>query len=245
MPRETLERRRTGRGLIIDLDDTLYPREQYVQSGLMAVARYVQETREIAAMDAFAVMAEARRQGQAGRELQALCAAFRIPEESLASLVEVFRNHRPLLRLPKETVRTLVALRAAGWRMVVLTNGLPRVQRAKVLSLGVWAFVDDVIYAEEHADGGKPAAAAFRAALSRLALPARSCVCVGDDPACDIAGAVLWTPVIIWLGTELGERIGNLAQLMDGIARFAFWIILLSAVLLVLRRYWGNEESKL
>ena len=51
MPRETLERRRTGRGLIIDLDDTLYPREQYVQSGLMAVARYVQETREIAAMD--------------------------------------------------------------------------------------------------------------------------------------------------------------------------------------------------
>ena len=209
MPRETLERRRTARGLILDLDDTLYPRELYVQSGLMAVARHVQETRGIAAMDAFAVMAEARRQGQAGRELQALCAAFRIPGESLASLVEVFRTHRPLLRLPKETVRTLVALRAAGWRMVVLTNGLPRVQRAKVLSLGLWAFVDDVIYAEEHADGGKPAVATFRVALSRLALPARSCVCVGDDPACDIAGATAMGLATVLVGRASDARLGS------------------------------------
>ena len=229
-PREAVGPRGPGRGLILDLDDTLYPREQYVQSGLMAVARHVHETRGISAMDAFAVMAEARRHGQAGRELQALCAAFRIPEETIESLVEAFRSHRPLLRLPKETVRTLVALRASGWRMVVLTNGLPRVQRAKVLSLGLWAFVDDVIYAEEHARGGKPAAAAFRTALSRLALPARSCVCVGDDPTCDIAGATAMgvATVLVGRGSDVGRRlspadicISSLADLPAALAQLA------------------------
>jgi putative hydrolase of the HAD superfamily len=206
-PHERADGRRASRGLVLDLDDTLYPREQFVHSGLMAVARHVQDVRGVPAMDAFAVMAEARRQGLAGRELQALCAAFGIPEESLESLVEVVRRHRPLLRLPKDSVRTLVALRAAGWRMVVLTNGLPRVQRAKVLSLGLRAFVDDVIYAEEEADGGKPAAAAFRAALSKLALPARSCVCVGDDPACDIAGASAMglATILVGRGSDVGR----------------------------------------
>lgn len=63
--------------------------------------------------------------------------------------------------------------------------------------------------------------------------------------AYDVAGALLWTPFMIWLGTELGERIGSLAQLMDGIARFAFWIILLGIVLLIVRRYWQREEPKL
>ena len=63
--------------------------------------------------------------------------------------------------------------------------------------------------------------------------------------AWDTAGALLWTPVMLWIGTELGERIGSLAQLLDGIARFAFWILLLAAALLVLRRYWRREESKL
>lgn len=61
----------------------------------------------------------------------------------------------------------------------------------------------------------------------------------------DAAGAVIWTPAMLWLGMELGERIGSLAQLLDGIARFAFWIILLAAALLVLRRYWRSDESKL
>lgn len=61
----------------------------------------------------------------------------------------------------------------------------------------------------------------------------------------DTAGALVWAPVMIWLGIELGERIGSLAQLLDVIARSAFWIILLAVALLVLRRYWRSEESKL
>ena len=186
-------------GLIVDLDDTLYDREQFVHSGLMAVARHVEEHRSVSAMDAFAAMTAARRNGAAGRELQALCARFGWPEVDVEQLLEVFRDHRPVLRLPGETVTALSQVRTDGWRIVVLTNGLPRVQRAKVSALGLGAFVDAVVYAEEHAPGGKPARAAFRAALASLSLPANRCICVGDDAACDIAGARAMGIRTVWI----------------------------------------------
>ena len=44
------------------------------------------------------------------------------------------------------------------------------------------------LYAEEYASDGKPGTAAFRAALTRLNVPASSCIAVGDDPVCDVRG---------------------------------------------------------
>jgi putative hydrolase of the HAD superfamily len=149
----------------------------------------VQDTRDIPADEALAAMSAARRRGGAGREFQALCARFSLASGAIPELVDVFRHHWPALHLPPVTGEVLRALRAEGWRMVVLTNGLPRVQRTKVFALGIHAFVDDVIYAEELAPGGKPSPEVFRAALKRLSLPARRCVCVGDDPVRDIDAA--------------------------------------------------------
>jgi putative hydrolase of the HAD superfamily len=80
-------------------------------------------------------------------------------------------------------------LRAAGWRLGILTNGLPSVQFRKVAALGLAPLVDEVVYAEEHAPGGKPAAAAFRAVLRALDLAPEHAVFVGDDPVNDVRGA--------------------------------------------------------
>jgi len=177
------------RGLILDLDDTLYPREHFVQSGLMAVARHLEDQRGISAMEAFATMSAARRGEEHGFELQAVSSRYGLSAEFLPELVQVFRAHRPLLRLPRETALVLSRLRDAGWRLVVLTNGLPEVQRAKVQALGLSGLVDHIVYAEEHAPGGKPAASVFREALRRLGVPPVDAICVGDDLRCDIAGA--------------------------------------------------------
>lgn len=179
----------TPRGLILDLDDTLYPREHYVQSGLMAVARHLEEAYRVPAMDAFVVMSAARREGCRGYEFQAACARFALPVSIVAELLHVFREHRPLLRLPRATVAALAALKADGWRLAILTNGLPSVQRLKVESLGLLGHIRHVVYADEHADGGKPSPAAFREVLRRLDVPAARVVMVGDDPACDVGGA--------------------------------------------------------
>ena len=49
--------------------------------------------------------------------------------------------------------------------------------------------VDAVLYAEEHAPGGKPSRAAFDAVLAAVGVPASRAVFIGDDLVRDIQGA--------------------------------------------------------
>ena len=51
------------------------------------------------------------------------------------------------------------------------------------------ARVDAVLYAEEHAPGGKPSRAAFAAALAAVGVPASQVVFIGDNLVKDIQGA--------------------------------------------------------
>jgi putative hydrolase of the HAD superfamily len=181
--------RPAGRGVIIDLDDTLYPRERFVRSGLAAVAHHVSVHHGVAADAAYACLARASANGHAGTEMQALCERFGLSADLIPALVQVFRTHTPSLFLGAEPVEALQRLRAGGWALAILTNGLPSVQFRKIAALGITSLVDEVIYAEEHAPGGKPSAAPFLAALRSLELEASQCVCVGDDPARDMRGA--------------------------------------------------------
>ena len=208
-------RRRQRGGVILDLDDTLYPREQFVLSGFAAVAKHIaamdadhkgprrndpapqgcgadlhdpRGEGRIAADAAFLALIDAYDGSGRGHEFQALCRRFDLSLDVIPELVAVFREHRPSLWLRPGVVDTLYRLRRDGWRIAILTNGLPSVQAAKIDALGLRRLVDVVLYAEEYAPGGKPAAAAFRAVLSRLNLPASSCIAVGDDPLCDVRG---------------------------------------------------------
>ena len=81
------------------------------------------------------------------------------------------------------------ALRS-GWRIGVLTNGVPAIQHRKVTALGLRACVDTVVFASECGQKtGKPDPAAFRTVLARLGVPPERSVFVGDDLQADIAGA--------------------------------------------------------
>ncbi len=177
------------RGLILDLDETLYPREQFALSGFAAVAQHVAFAHGFSADAAFAVMSRAYASPQRGREFQRLCQSTGLSTEVLPSLVDVFRRHIPVISLHDDVADALHQLRAAGWRLGILTNGLPSVQFRKIAALELTALVDEIVYAEEHVTGGKPASAAFNAALRSLDLAAEQCICLGDDLVRDVGGA--------------------------------------------------------
>jgi len=178
------------RAAIFDLDDTLYEREQFVLSGFAAVGDELERRFALPAPWILASLKRARMRGHAGRELQALCADHGLPESLIPELVEVIRRHEPALALGSVASAVLAQLRADGWRLGILTNGLPATQRAKVEALGLASRVDAVLYAEEHAPGGKPSRAAFDAALNALGAPSgRSVVFIGDDLVNDVQGA--------------------------------------------------------
>jgi putative hydrolase of the HAD superfamily len=179
----------SARGIVFDLDDTLYARRQYLASGFAAVADYVAASWRQDRERVRASLLNAHVSGRAGREFQALCSDCRLPHSLVPTLVTLFRGHTPALSLDATVRAALCELRVQGWRLAILTNGEPAVQRRKVSALALTPLVDAVVYAEEHAAAGKPAPEAFLTAALCLRLPAARCVYVGDDPICDIAGA--------------------------------------------------------
>ncbi len=175
------------RAILFDLDDTLYPYRAFVRSGFHVVGRRLALERGLPARSVLKVLRRALVSGERGRELQALCARFSLPMSLVPSLAELIREHPPSLRLPSQTRRVLTALRSS-WRLGVLTNGVPRIQRRKVAALQLESFVDAVVFATEHGYG-KPHAPAFQAALERLGATPSQTVFVGDDRIADIDGA--------------------------------------------------------
>jgi putative hydrolase of the HAD superfamily len=83
----------------------------------------------------------------------------------------------------------LKALRAAGLRLAILTNGPSDMQRAKLDRLGYLPLVDDVGISAE-IGAAKPARAAYDAVVAMMKLPREQLVMVGDNWEWDVAGAL-------------------------------------------------------
>jgi putative hydrolase of the HAD superfamily len=173
---------------VFDLDDTLYAYEGFVDGGYHAVAAHLADTRGADRAELVGALRQERARAR-GREFQGVCEAYGWPLSLVPELVGVFRGHEPSIRLETRAELLLGQLRQRGWRLGILTNGNPDVQRAKVRALGVAPLVDAVVYAEEVAPGGKPAPEAFRAAVSRLGGESSRTVMIGDDLQRDVLGA--------------------------------------------------------
>lgn len=177
----------TARGIVFDLDETLYRERQFALSGYRAVARAIEERYGVCEKRVFALLALALRRGRRARAFQDLADDYGLPLSCIPIWVEVYRTHQPHLKLHPSARQALESLRG-HWRLGVLTNGLPAVQAAKVRALGVDRLVDEVVYADEFG-GGKPGPAAFLEVLHRLGIEAGQAVFAGNDPVRDIEGA--------------------------------------------------------
>jgi putative hydrolase of the HAD superfamily len=168
-----------ARAVIFDLDNTLYPERRFALSGFAVVARDVEARDGIPATDAFRVLLGAYKSGHRATAFQRLTDRFDLPAERVSEWIAVVRGHTPRLRLARRTRRLLADLRSR-WKLGLVTNGLPDVQRRKVAALGLHPFFDHV---------GTPGPDGFLEACRALgALPGRA-VFVGDDFLIDVLGA--------------------------------------------------------
>lgn len=176
------------KAVIFDLDDTLYPYVQHVHSGFAAVATYVDRSFGVPAREAYATLRFARESDAQGREFQRLCDVNRLNHSIVPDLLREYNAHQPQLWLTHDAAPVLSALRRGGWRLGLLTNGDRSIQEKKVEVLGLAALVDQVVYASQHAPGGKPAREPFLEVLRRLQVAPQDAVMVGDDPVNDVDG---------------------------------------------------------
>ncbi len=192
------------RAVLFDLDDTLYPLQQFLLSGFRAVAVRVREEWGHAPEVTLGLLTAAYGSHR-GRELDVLAERLALPADAVATLVAVIRAHRPDIRLLAPATAVLTAMRR-GWRVGIVTNGRPDIQARKITALGLSPMVDAIVFAAEHGSGaGKPEAEPFLEACRALGVPPDRTVFVGDDLRCDIAGAHAVGMSTIWISASVSR----------------------------------------
>lgn len=176
------------RGVILDMDDTLFREYDFVVSGYRAVSRSLQID-GVSGSVLLARLIDIFQTSDRARAFDALLEP--LGREDLASqAVDVYRSHRPDIKLTDEADALLMRL-AGLHRLAVVTDGPALMQRQKAEALGVGERVDAVIFSDEIAgrDSWKPSPAPYLAAAKEIGLAPSECVYVGDNPHKDFLGA--------------------------------------------------------
>lgn len=106
--------------------------------------------------------------------------------ETLAQKYFEARRRYPLFPEIEELIAYLLA---QGYRLGIVTNGVPDLQREKLAGCGVAdRFHASVVSGE--IDCGKPDPGIFRHICAELGVAPQECVMVGDNPERDVAGAI-------------------------------------------------------
>lgn len=161
------------KGVIFDLDDTLYSEKEYVRSGYKAVSDYLGGGYEKRLWQFFEADKPAIDEllKELGREAEK------------QSVLDTYRNHKPDIHFYPGVTEMLIQLRNNGYKLGIITDGRPEGQKNKIVALGLEELVDDIIITDEL--GGvqfrKPCDIAFRIMTTRWRINPLDIVYVGDN----------------------------------------------------------------
>ncbi|MFF2479459.1 HAD family hydrolase [Paenibacillus sp. NPDC058071] len=137
------------------------------------------------------------------RGLRALGVEDEVLGAKLAEQFPAERRKRPLVY--EETFRVLDALKGK-YKLLLLTNGSPDLQREKLAGVPQLApYFDHIIISGEFGEG-KPAASIFRHALERLGIEPDHGIMVGDKLTTDILGANTIGMTSVWVNRHGSVR---------------------------------------
>ena len=185
----------TPLGVVVDLDDTLYPQADYLASAAAAVGVAAGS----AGLDGAAVHAALRHElaagSDAGGTIDRALLGVGVPASSLAALVPplvaAFSRHTPPRLSPYPGAEDALRALAEAAPLACLTDGNPAIQAAKVAATGLGPLLPVVVVSDSL--GGravrKPHPAGLLAVAGRLGLPPGRLLVIGDRPGKDVAVA--------------------------------------------------------
>jgi len=187
--------------LLVDLDNTLVDRAAAFAAFARDYATRLGRPGEDAAW-----LVETDDDGFTPRDVvaEAVRQRFGLDEIAVEELVAVLRAGLvERLELDPAVPPALVRARAAGWPIVIVTNGAEHQQQRKIDHLELRPFIDGVVVSEA-VGVRKPDAEIFRIAARTVGGALAGAWMVGDSAAADIRGAVNAGIDSVWLSRGRG-----------------------------------------
>lgn len=184
---------------LFDLDNTLVNRSAAFRAWAQ---EFVVAHRLDAAALTWLLETDAQIPGTKGPFFHAVREVFRLDQDA-DELWQQYRRRMPeLVACRPEDLEALRLLRAAGWRIGIVTNGMTDNQHGKIHRTGLHALVDGWCISEE-VGIRKPEPAIFAISAQRCGTSiTHGGWMIGDDPILDVAGGRRAGLNTIWLQTE-------------------------------------------
>lgn len=131
------------KAIVFDLDDTLYGEKEYIRSGYRAIAGTLPQVERMEEK-----LWHAFEQNKSAID-EVLISEGIYTEELKQQCLSIYRLHQPDIHFYEGAKELLCQLRAAGYKLGIITDGRPEGQRAKIKALGLNRLVEHIIVTDE------------------------------------------------------------------------------------------------
>ncbi|MBP7866916.1 MAG: HAD family hydrolase [Acidobacteria bacterium] len=177
------------RGIVFDLDDTLYPYDEYLESGFLVTAKYLGAKYGVDPRQALEYMKALHSRRKVKEVFSNTVKRFKLDSAVAIELVSVFRKHKPVLAL-FSGYRPLLDALARSYILGLLVDGEPDVQERKITALRIDRYFKSLLYAGKYEDSkAKPHPFLYQLMARVMGLHPKETVFVADNPFLDFIGA--------------------------------------------------------
>ena len=166
--------------VVFDLDDTLYPEADYVDSGVRYVCAQINS---LCGINCYETIQAQRLHDSKLDWLSLVCKLSCLKPSVKESLLWMYRLHLPDINLYENCSESLAKIKSAALAVVVLTDGRTVTQKLKLASLGLSQYP---AYVSEDYGSAKPVPDRFQAIQKDF--PADKYVYVADNVHKDFLG---------------------------------------------------------
>jgi putative hydrolase of the HAD superfamily len=183
------------KAVFFDIDDTLYDTSGFAKLARKAALNaMIDAGLPLSSDEAYALLREIIKEKGSNydRHLNVLTKRVFGEEKPLLIALGMITYHNvkfALLRLFPETMSTLIHLKAQGYHLGVISNGITIKQYEKLVRLGLHHFFHSVITSQE-AGVEKPDIAIFEHAMKTMGCKAENSVMIGNSFNDDVLGAI-------------------------------------------------------